>query len=114
MFRIGEFSRLSRVSVRMLRHYDQLVCSTIAYRLIHEIPPLLSGSAAAPESKRALRDLGFSLEQIGPARGGIPAGQLLGMLKLKRAELEQQMQDEQLRMARWRRRINQRMANCFQ
>ena len=24
MFRIGEFSRLSRVSVRMLRHYDQL------------------------------------------------------------------------------------------
>ena len=24
MFRIGEFSRLSRVSVRMLRHYDRL------------------------------------------------------------------------------------------
>ena len=25
MLRIGEFSKLSRVSVRMLRHYDEIV-----------------------------------------------------------------------------------------
>jgi len=56
----------------------------------------------------ALRDLGFSLEQIGKMLDeALSSEQLLGMLKLKRAELEQQMQAEQLRMTRLEARINQ-------
>ena len=109
MFRIGEFSRLSRVSVRMLRHYDQLgllkpshIDSFTNYR--HYSADQL------PRLNRilALRDLGFSLEQIGNMLDeALPSEQLLGMLKLKRAELEQQMQSEQLRMTRLEARINQ-------
>jgi len=109
MFRIGEFSRLSRVSVRMLRHYDQLgllkplhTDSFTNYRHYSaDQLPLL-------DRILALRDLGFSLEQIGNMLDEeLSAEQLTGMLKLKRAELEQQVQVEQLRMARLEARINQ-------
>lgn len=63
MFKIGEFSRLSRVSVRMLRHYDQLGLLTPSqtdsftgyrYYSANQLPRL--------NRILALRDLGFSLE----------------------------------------------------
>ena len=109
MFRIGEFSKLSRVSVRMLRHYDQLgllkpshIDTTTNYR--HYSADQL------PRLNRilALRDLGFSLEQIaGLLNDDLPSDQLLGMFKLKRAEIEQEMQVEQMRLARLEARIHQ-------
>src|SRR5687768_5423037 len=109
MFKIGEFSQLSRVSVRMLRHYDQLGLlkpsrtdnfTNYRYYSADQLPRL--------NRILALRDLGFSLEQIGNLLDEeLPAEQLMGMLKLKRAEIEQQMQVEQLRMARLEARINQ-------
>lgn len=109
MFKIGEFSQLSRVSVRMLRHYDQLgllkpsridTFTNYRYYTANQLPRL--------NRILALRDLGFSLEQIGNMLDEeIPPDQLMGMLKLKRAEIEQQMQVEQLRMARLEARISQ-------
>ena len=109
MFKIGEFSQLSRVSVRMLRHYDQLgllkpsrtdTFTNYRYYSADQLPRL--------NRILALRDLGFSLEQIGNMLDEeLSAEQLMGMLKLKRAEIEQQMQVEQLRMARLEARITQ-------
>jgi len=109
MFRIGEFSKLSRVSVRMLRHYDQLgllepshtdPVTNYRYYTADQLPRL--------NRILALRDLGFSLEQIADMLAeDLSAEQLLGMLKLKRAEIEQQVQTEQLRMERMEARINQ-------
>jgi len=108
MFRIGEFSRLSRVSVRMLRHYDQLGL----------LKPLRTDSFTnyryysadqLPRLNRiiALRDLGFSLEQIARLLDkDLPSVQLLGMLRLKRAEIEQQVQVEQSRLARLEARMH--------
>jgi DNA-binding transcriptional MerR regulator len=94
MFKIGEFSRLSRVSVRMLRYYDQLGLlkpsqtdsfTNYRYYSADQLPRL--------NRILALRDLGFSLEQIKDMlEEELSTDQLLGMLKLKRAELEQQMQ----------------------
>src|SRR5262245_27655982 len=102
MFKIGEFSQMCRVSVRMLRHYDQLGLlkpsrtdsfTNYRYYSADQLPRL--------NRILALRDLGFSLEQIrNMLDEELPAEQLMGMLKLKRAEIEQQMQVEQLRMAR--------------
>jgi DNA-binding transcriptional MerR regulator len=102
MFQIGEFSRLSRVSVRMLRHYDQLGLLSPAktdaltgyrYYSAEQLPRL--------NRILALRDLGFSLQQIGGLlEEDLPAEQLLGMLKLRRAEIEQQMEVETARLAR--------------
>lgn len=109
MFKIGEFSKLSRVSVRMLRHYDQLGLLTpsqtdrfTGYRYY--------SASQLPRLNRilALRDLGFTLEQIaGMLDDEISADQLLGMLKLKRADVEQQMREEQNRLARLEARIRQ-------
>jgi DNA-binding transcriptional MerR regulator len=109
MFKIGEFSRLSRVSVRMLRHYDQLgllkpsrtdTFTNYRYYSADQLPRL--------NRIIALRDLGFSLEQIaGLLDEDLSPAQLLGMLKLKRAEVEQQMQTEQARLARIEARIHE-------
>src|SRR5512134_1184105 len=109
MFKIGEFSRLSRVSVRMLRHYDQLGLLTPS-----QTDPFTGyryySAEQLPRLNRiiALRDLGFSLEQIaGMLDEDLSTDQLLGMLKLKRSEVEQQMQEEQARLARLEARIRQ-------
>lgn len=109
MFKIGEFSRLSRVSVRMLRHYDQLGLLTPSqtdpftnyrYYTADQLPRL--------NRILALRDLGFSLEQIaGMLDEDLPSGQMLGMLRLKRAEVEQQMREEAARLARLEARLRQ-------
>jgi len=109
MFKIGEFSRLSRVSVRMLRHYDQLGLLTPSqtdpftnyrYYTAEQLPRL--------NRILALRDLGFSLEQIaGMLDDDLSSDQLLGMLKLKRVEIEQQVQMENERLVRVEARIRQ-------
>ena len=65
MLKIGEFSKLSRVSVRMLRHYDEIGLLKPAeidrftdYRYYREDQLPIAGRIAA------LRDMGFSLADI--------------------------------------------------
>ena len=109
MFKIGDFSRLGQVSVNALRHYDELgllkpqhVDQFTGYRYysIDQLPRL--------NRILALKDLGLSLEQIGDLlKRDLPADQLRGMLMLKQAEIEQQMQAMQLQMRRVAARLNQ-------
>ena len=100
MFRIGEFSRLSRVSVRMLRHYDQLGLlkpsqtdrlTNYRYYSAEQLPRL--------NRILALQDLGFSLEQIrSMLEADLPVDEVRGMLRLKGAEVEQAIQAGQERL----------------
>lgn len=109
MIRIGGFARLSQVSVVTLRHYDEMdllkpisVDRFTGYRYY--------STEQLPRLNRilALKDLGFSLEQIAAALAdGLTPGQLRGMLKLKRAEVEQRLADEQERIARIEARLRQ-------
>lgn len=102
MLSIGEFARLGQVSPRMLRHYDQLgllkpewVDVETGYRSygVHQLAGL--------HRLLALRDLGFTLEQIGGVLDGEPPlEQLRGMLRLRRAQIEQTVADEQDRLRR--------------
>lgn len=102
MFKIGEFSRLGQVSIRMLRHYDKLgllkpgkVDHFTGYRFytLEQLPRL--------NRILALKDLGLSLEQIsGLLADDLPAEQLRGMLAIKQAELHQSIADEQRRLER--------------
>jgi DNA-binding transcriptional MerR regulator len=102
MIKIGDFARLSQVSIVTLRHYDELgllkpvmVDRTTGYRyyLASQLPRL--------NRILALKDLGFSLEQIEHALAdGLTTDQLRGMLKLKRAEVAQRLAAEQERLAR--------------
>ena len=73
MLKIGEFSKLSRVSVRMLRHYDEVgllapseVDPMTGYRYYSERQLITAGRIAA------LRALGFGLSA--PGRAAHPAG----------------------------------------
>ncbi len=109
MFKIGEFSKLSRVSVKTLRYYDEL-------GLLHpaHIDRFTSYRYYTAEQLTqlnrilALRDLGLSLEQVGHVlRDGLPAEQLRGMLRLKRGELEQHLAEESARLQRVAARLRQ-------
>ncbi len=102
MLNIGEFARLGQVSPRMLRHYDQLGLLTpesvdpdTGYRSydVQQLERL--------HRLLALRGLGFKLEQISELLGGEPSlEQLRGMLRLRRAQLESTVAEEQERLRR--------------
>lgn len=66
MLSIGEFARLVGVSVRMLRHYDQL--GLLAPARVDPFTGYRSYSTqqlSRANELVALKDLGFSLEQVG-------------------------------------------------
>jgi DNA-binding transcriptional MerR regulator len=109
MIKIGDFSRLCRVPVSALRYYADLgllpparVDSFTGYRYYtaDQLPRL--------HRILALRDLGLSLEQIGQVlRDNLSAEQIRGMLRLRQAELRQQIEEEQARLARVEARLRQ-------
>lgn len=109
MFKIREFSRFTRVSVKMLRHYDEIgllkpahVDSSSAYRYytVDQLPRL--------NRIIALKDLGFGLEQIGDLLDEhISTEAMRGMLRLRRAQIEQQLRDEQARLSQVEARLAQ-------
>lgn len=102
MLNIGEFARLGQVSPRMLRHYDEIdllkperIDVSNGYRLYsaHQLGRL--------HRIVALRDMGFGLDQIRELLvDDIPVEQLRGMLRLRRAQIEQTVDDEQQRLRR--------------
>jgi len=109
MLKIGDLSKLSRVSVKTLRYYDEVgllrpaqVDRFTGYRYysFDQLPRL--------NRILALKDLGFSLEQIAQLLSeDLPAAQLRGMLRLRRAELSQHVQDEMDQLARVEARLSQ-------
>ncbi|OFW98007.1 MAG: hypothetical protein A3D94_11070 [Alphaproteobacteria bacterium RIFCSPHIGHO2_12_FULL_66_14] len=100
MFRIGEFAQIAQVSGRQLRFYDQLGLLRPAhtdpqtgyrYYSIRQLPRL--------NGILALKELGLSLEQIGPLlKNDIPPAELRGMLTMKRAQLERSLREEETRL----------------
>ena len=109
MFKIGEFSNIARVSGVLLRHYDQIDL----FKPIHVNPEngyRYYTIEQLPELNRilALRDLGFTLEQIGRLiQENISSDEIQGMLKLKQAQIEQAVAEEQARLRRIASRLKQ-------
>jgi len=112
VIRIGDFSKLSRVSIKTLRFYDEMgllkpisVDRFTGYRFYeyNQLPRL--------HRILALKDLGFSLEEIGQLlTGDLSAEQMRGMLKLRQAEIRQNVQEEADRLERvdvWLNQIEQ-------
>jgi DNA-binding transcriptional MerR regulator len=101
VIKIGDFARLSQVTVPTLRHYDEMgllkpikVDNFTGYRYysVSQLPRL--------NRILALKDLGFSLDQIEQVLNGLTVDQLRGMLKMKQAEVEQRLTEEQARLER--------------
>ncbi|WP_030579192.1 MerR family transcriptional regulator [Streptomyces anulatus] len=102
MFTIGDFARYGRVSPRMLRHYDAIgllrpdrTDPATGYRFY--------GAAQLARLNRiiALKDLGFTLQQVGAVLDErLGPEELRGMLRLRRAELAEAVAAASARLAR--------------
>jgi DNA-binding transcriptional MerR regulator len=109
MFKIGEFSKLSHVTVKTLRYYDRIgllkpakVDRFTSYRYY--------SADQLPRLNRilALKDLGLSLDQIARLLDhDLSPDQIRGMLRLKQVEIEGQLEEEQARLARVEQRLRQ-------
>lgn len=101
MFKIAEFSRFTRVSVKMLRHYDEL--GLLKPILIDpENKYRYYSSEQLPRLNRiiALKDLGFRLEQIGKLLDeNLSPDEIRGMFRMRQMEIEQNLQLEEARLA---------------
>jgi len=100
VFRIGEFSKIARVSGRLLRYYDQIdlfkpnrveVSTGYRYYSADQLPQL--------NRILALRDLGMTLDQIADlTTDELSVDEMRGMLTMKKAEIERSMSDELARI----------------
>lgn len=100
MLKIGEFSKLSRVSIRMLRYYDEvgllkpmLIDPDSAYRYYSE------DQLAVAWRIKALKDMGFALSAIGEmiADYGDKAA-LMEHMRKKQAELAEELAQTEYRL----------------
>jgi DNA-binding transcriptional MerR regulator len=109
MFTIGDFSRVARVSCRLLRYYDELgllrpatVDSATGYRYY--------SASQLPTLNRilVLKELGFSLEEIARFTDQkMPAAELRAMLMLRRADSARALAAEAERLRQIETRIAQ-------
>jgi DNA-binding transcriptional MerR regulator len=100
MFSIGDFASHGRVSVRMLRHYDA----------IGLLPPARVDPATGYRSYDAaqlsrlnrivaLKDLGFTLDQVGSILDDkVSVDELRGMLRLREADLQSRLAADTARL----------------
>jgi DNA-binding transcriptional MerR regulator len=98
MFSVGEFSRLAQISKRQLRFYDEL--GLFRPHLVQDNGRRLYSASQLAELNRilVLQQLGFSLEQIRKlVQEHLSLAELQGMLRLKQAETEQRLEEEQQR-----------------
>ena len=107
MISIGDFARLGRVSVRMLRHYD-----TIGLLRPEHVDPHTGYRYYRPGQLRrlnrivALKDLGLRLDQVRAiVDEQLTGDQLRAMLRLRQAELEAQILDGRHRLDRVQARL---------
>lgn len=109
MIKIGDFARLSQVSVVTLRYYDEMdllkpvqVDAFTGYRFYsaNQLPRL--------NRILALKDLGFSLEQIKlMLADGLAPEQLRAMLTQQSSEVQKRLTDERDRLLRIEARLRQ-------
>jgi len=109
MLRIGDFSRVSRVPVKTLRYYDEIglfrprmVDEATGYRLyaMNQLPAL--------NHILALKDLGFSLDQIAQVQiADVSAVFIHTLLRAKREEVAERVREASERLARVEARLRQ-------
>ncbi|MDR2939263.1 MAG: MerR family transcriptional regulator [Clostridiales bacterium] len=101
MFKIGEFSKLTQVSVRMLRYYDEIglvkpaaVDNFTNYRLYSASQITVLGKI------KFLRDLGFNTSEISAALTEWGSSNITGILNKKQTEIQQAIKVEQDKLAK--------------
>lgn len=110
MLKIGDFSSLAQVSIKTLRYYDERGLLSP----VHIDPETGYRYYSASQLSRlhrilALKDFGFSLEQIAIClEETLTAEQMRGMLLLRQAEQRVRVEEEHDRLGRLQSRIRLR------
>jgi DNA-binding transcriptional MerR regulator len=101
MLKIGEFSRLSQVTIKTLHHYDELglikpahIDPVTNYRFytVEQLPRI--------HRIMALKEMGLSLEQIGiMLEKELSTEEMRGMLRFKQSEIQQEMREAQRQLS---------------
>jgi DNA-binding transcriptional MerR regulator len=116
MLTIGEYSRLTQMPAKTLRYYDEIglfkpiqVDSVTGYRYysVEQLPRLYR--------ILSLKELGLTLNQIRDVLNAhISSEQMRGMLRLKKAQLKETIEEEQKRLAYVEHKIEQlELENAF-
>jgi DNA-binding transcriptional MerR regulator len=101
MFRIGDFSRLGKVSVKALRFYDEVGLLKPTY-VDRDTGYRYYSATLLPRLNRilAFKELGFSLEEIVRLlEGGLPVDRVRESLQSRRAELARRIERERAQLA---------------
>jgi DNA-binding transcriptional MerR regulator len=109
MFRIGEFSKLARVTTRQLRFYDENGLLHPVH-IDNETGYRYYSATQLPRIHRilALKELGLTLEQIARlVDDNVSAEEMRGMLTMKKAQIEQLVREELVRIQGIEDRIRQ-------
>ena len=109
MFRIGEFSKIARVSGRLLRYYDEIgllqpehtdPLTGYRYYSAHQLSRL--------NRILVLKELGLSLDHIARLLDHATSpDEIRGMLILRKAQIEQSLKDEMARLREVETRLQQ-------
>src|SRR4051812_18570547 len=100
MFRIGEFARVAQVSGRLLRYYEQIELFSPEHTDTGSGYRFYSARQLSQLNRiLVMKELGLSLEEIKTLLvQDIAADEIRGMLLLKKAQVEQTVQDELSRL----------------
>jgi DNA-binding transcriptional MerR regulator len=90
MFRIGEFARLLGISVRTLRHYEDVGLIRAARTASNGYREYSAAHLQRMQRILALRDMGFSLDRVKQVVDGLPAGHFTCLLRAQYADLQQE------------------------
>lgn len=107
MFRIGDFSRIARVSARLLRFYDEIGLLKPEQADPHSGYRYYSAAQLSRLNRIiVLKELGFQLDEIGRILDDRPApAELRAMLLLRRRDAERALQAEAQRLRQIETRI---------
>lgn len=109
MFLIGEFSKLARVSRKQLYYYEE-VGLLLPEKIDRETGYRYYSAAQLPRLNKilALKELGLTLDQVRRMLDDdISAEEIRGMLALRKAQIEQNLREEVMRMRYIESRIQQ-------
>jgi len=109
MFRIGDFSRIARVSARLLRFYDEIGLLTPAHADPHTGYRFYTVAQLELLNRiLVLKDLGFNLDQVREiVSANVSPAELRSMLLLRRRNVEQTLAVEAQRLRHIETRIAQ-------
>jgi DNA-binding transcriptional MerR regulator len=109
MFRIGDFSRIARVSARLLRFYDELGLFVPAHADEHTGYRYYTFTQLADLNRiLVLKELGFNLDQVRDIlRANVAPAELRNMLVLRRNDVEKTLAVEARRLQQIETRIAQ-------